>query len=144
MTPARTIYNGALQSSSDPALKEDVSGANLDMCYQVLDSLPLRTYSYSAPYQSTFRQVDPQPRLGFLTTEIAPHFPKSITTAPFEHAWGPSTIQMLDVGQIKYLHLGATQRLSQQVSTLEATASSLEAACSSLRTLATQRTAAHS
>jgi hypothetical protein len=138
------IYNGSLQLSSDPALKEDISDANLAICYETLGTLPLRTYSYSAAYQSTFQRYEQQARIGFLTTEVAPYFPKSITPTPFEHAWAPSTIQTLDVSQIKYLHLGATKRLSQQVSTLEATASNLEAACSSLRTMATQRTASHS
>jgi hypothetical protein len=138
------VYNGTLQFSSDPALKEDVSGANLALCYETLDSLPLRTYSYIQPYQSTFCQYDSTPRIGFLTSEVAPYFPKSVTTTPFEYSWGPSTIQMLDTTQVKFLHLGATQHLAQQVSTLETTAALLEETCSTLRAVATQRTASHS
>ncbi len=139
------IYNGSLQVSSDPALKEDISGANLALCYETLSTLPLRTYSYSVAYQSTFQRYEQQPRIGFLTSEVAPYFPKSITPTPFEHAWGPSTIQTLDISQIKYLHLGATQRLSQQVSTLEVAAAALEEQCSTLRAeVGTQRTASHS
>jgi len=107
-----------LNNASDPALKEKIQPANLTICYETLSSLPLRTYQYIAPYQSTF-QVRDRSRLGFITTEVAPFFPNSITSIPFEHSWAPETVQTLDVAQIKYTHLGATQRLIEQVSTLE-------------------------
>jgi sugar lactone lactonase YvrE len=129
-------YTGSLLNASDPALKEQIQPANLQICYENLSSIPLRTYSYSAAYQSTFHTRD-RNRLGFLTSEVSTIFPHSITSIPFEHAWAPSTVNTLDLGQIKYSHLGATQSLMQQVSSMEAELGEL------LRKLATQRNVIH-
>jgi sugar lactone lactonase YvrE len=113
----RTVnYTGSLISLSDPALKEKIQPADLERCYTNLAALPLRRYNYSAPYVSTF-QVRDKRRLGFLTSEVAPTFPNSIT--PVAQTWMPSTINTLDTGQIKFTHFGVTQRLMTMVSTLE-------------------------
>ena len=77
--------------------------------------------------------------MGFLTSEVAHHFPRSITAIPFEHAWAPQTINTLDLAQIKYAHLGATQELIQQVSSLEAAVAQLDLVRKILRFKATQR-----
>jgi sugar lactone lactonase YvrE len=129
-------YTGSLVSASDPALKEQIEPADLQICSQTLDAIPLRTYSYSAAYQSTFHTRD-RTRLGFLTSEVSTLFPHSITPIPFEHAWAPSTVNTLDLSQIKYSHLGATQSLIQQVSSMEKELGEL------LRILATQRNVIH-
>jgi len=132
-------YTGSLLNASDPALKEQIQAANLQRCYENLATIPLRTYSYSAAYQSTFHVRDKK-RLGFLTSEVSTIFPHSITPMPFEHAWAPSTVNTLDLGQIKYSHLGATQSLMQQVSSMEAEVADLQEV---LRSLATQRNVIH-
>jgi hypothetical protein len=132
-------YTGSLLNASDPALKEQIQPANLQICYENLDSIPLRTYSYSAAYQSTFHVRDKK-RLGFLTSEVSSIFPHSITPIPFEHAWAPSTVNTLDLGQIKYSHIGATQSLIHQISTMEAEVGELQ---NILRSLATQRNVIH-
>jgi sugar lactone lactonase YvrE len=138
-TTTRTlVYTGNLNNASDPALKEHIQPATLPICYQTLATLPLRVYNYIPAYQSTFHTRDGT-RLGFLTTEVAPHFPNSITPIPFEHAWTASSIQTLDIAQIKYAHLGATQHLIAEVSTLEAAVAELDTLRKILRLRATQR-----
>jgi sugar lactone lactonase YvrE len=125
----RTVsYTGSLISASDPALKERVTSADLLRCYKTLDQLPLRVYSYIGAYNSTFHVRDKR-RLGFLTSEVAEHFPNSIarTSIAEEAAWSPSTIETLDTSQIKYAHLGVTQHLMSIVGYLEAEAASLRA-----------------
>ena len=113
-------YTGALVSASDPALKEDICHADGGWCYRTLASLPLRTYSYSAAYCSTFH-VSPAPRLGFLTTEVAAHFPHSLeATSLVDAAWAPSTVHTLDTSQIKAAHLGTTKMLMAHIAALEA------------------------
>ena len=104
-------YTGGLNNASDPALKEGIHAADTAICYTTINSIPLRRYRYNAEYQSTFRVQD-RNRLGFLTTEVAPHFPKSIS--PLE------STNTLETGQIKYAHFGTTQKLMEEVSTLEA------------------------
>jgi sugar lactone lactonase YvrE len=134
----RTVtYTGSLNNASDPALKERIVPASLQICYETLGSLPLRIYNYIPAYQSTFHTRD-RTRLGFLTSEVLPRFPNSVTTIPFEHSWA-SSIQTLDAAQIKYTHLGATQELMQQVSTLESEVAALDGLRKILRLKATQR-----
>jgi sugar lactone lactonase YvrE len=130
-------YTGSLNNASDPALKERIVSASLPICYQTLASLPLRVYNYIPAYQSTFHTRDGS-RLGFLTSEVAQRFPNSVTTIPFEHSWA-SSIQTLDTAQIKYAHIGATQQLIQQVSTLESEVATLDSLRKILRLRATQR-----
>jgi len=104
-------YTGGLNNASDPALKEGIHAADTAICYTTINSIPLRRYRYNAEYESTFRVQD-RNRLGFLTTEVAPYFPKSIQ--PLE------STNTLETGQIKYAHFGTTQKLMEEVSTLEA------------------------
>ena len=111
------LYTGQLLSASDPALKEDIEPADTAICYSTLSSIPLKRYMYSEAYTSTFRVNDVH-RLGFLTTDVAQSFPRSVQPmqGEMEVTQGMNT---LDVGQIKYTHYGVTQRLQQKISTLE-------------------------
>jgi hypothetical protein len=123
----RTVnYTGSLISASDPALKEAVTRADLSQCYITLDELPLRSYSYIQPYISTFHVRDTH-RLGFLTSEVAWHFPNSISRVSIaeEAPWCPSPIDTLDTSQIRYAHLGVTQYLMNIVDSLESEVASL-------------------
>ena len=131
-------YTGSLFNASDPALKEHIQAANLGICYETLVQIPLRTYNYIAAYESTFHVRD-RTRLGFLTSEVAPFFPNSITCIPFEHSWAASSIQTLDTAQLKYAHLGTTQRLIEEVSTLETQVAELDSLRKIMRMMATQR-----
>lgn len=112
------LYTGQLFSASDPLLKEDIEEADTALCYSTLADLPLKRYKYIEPYISTFRVKDTH-RLGFLTTDVSPAFPKSVTAlGNQEHAWISST-RGIDTAQLKYNHYGVTQHLMGLVSTLE-------------------------
>lgn len=132
----RTVnYTGDIVTASDPALKENIEDADLGICYTTLSNLPLRRYTYCEPYLSTF-QVRDHRRLGFLTSEVAPHFPNSIRETSLAQAWAPSSINTLDTVQIKYTHIGVTKTLIEIVTTLEA---EVEEAQSTMRRLLAQR-----
>jgi sugar lactone lactonase YvrE len=147
-TSTRSLtYTGALVSASDPALKEEIEDADTARCYRTLAALPLRTYTYSAAYCSTFRSPAlAAPRLGFLTTEVAPHFPHSVSPTTLEGglvvagAAAAGTFQTLDVAQIKAVHLGTTQYLMERIQRLETQLTQLRAAAAAK---ATQRNAQH-
>jgi hypothetical protein len=120
------LYNGGLYFASDPAIKEDIQAASLSRCVDLVEKLPLKRYSYVSAYRSTFAVQDVK-RLGFLTSDVKPHFPKSIskvhTSAPFL-AEDPSTLftvghESLDSAQIRMAHLGATKALLSLIETLE-------------------------
>jgi hypothetical protein len=112
------LYSGQLLNASDPALKEEINQADIAHCYSTFCQFPLKRYTYIEPYISTFNVQDIH-RLGFLTSDIHPHLPKSLTRISHEHAWGPSTVATLDTAQIKMTHYGATQYLMELISTLE-------------------------
>jgi len=115
MSVRRLFYTGAMSFASDPILKEQIEPANLEICRQTVDDLPLHRYKYTDAYQSTFQLADTR-RLGVLSSEYGRYFPKAITYSPEQVLPGISTTAMIDTEQLMYSHIGATQLL---ISTVE-------------------------
>jgi hypothetical protein len=111
-TARSLFYSGGLYFASDPAVKEDIAPASVTRCADILEALPLKRYSYVPAYRE-IHEVQDGTRLGFLTTDVAPHFPKSICRA---EDFGTDT---LDMAQIRSTHLGATQALMALIDELE-------------------------
>jgi hypothetical protein len=111
-------YYGGLQFASDPRLKEDIHDADLRMCYDTIQSLPLRRYKYIDSYVSTF-QIQDTHRLGFLATDLLPHFPKSVLASDSVFPQMSSSLLTIDTSQIEMAHLGATKYLMEEVARLE-------------------------
>uniref|UniRef100_A0A6C0JY89 Peptidase S74 domain-containing protein n=1 Tax=viral metagenome TaxID=1070528 RepID=A0A6C0JY89_9ZZZZ len=109
-------YSGSLYNASDSNLKSDIDYANINDLYESIHKLPLRHYGFNPQYLSTFQPLD-RHQVGVLTTEVEALFPKMINTVEPEYL-GLSTLQTVDRGQLKFAHLGATQRLIQKVSTI--------------------------
>jgi hypothetical protein len=111
----RTItYSGSLYNASDSNLKSDISYAETDHIYNKIDTLPLRYYGFSPSYVSTFQPAD-RHQLGVVTTEVARIFPEIVNSVEQTNI---GTLQTIDKSQLKFAHLGATQRLIQKISTL--------------------------
>lgn len=109
-------YSGALYNASDSNLKHSIEYADVSTLYDTIDRLPLRYYSFSGAYLSTFQPAD-RHQLGVLTTEVRPLLPTIVNEVrPAE--LGLSTLETIDKAQLKFAHLGATQYLIQKVSTL--------------------------
>lgn len=113
------FYYGSLQFASDPRLKEDIVDADLKRCYDTIVELPLRRYKYIDSYCSTF-QVQDTKRLGFLATDLLPHFPKSVHASHTLFPELSTSLLSIDTSQIDMAHLGATKYLIQEVERLEA------------------------
>ena len=111
-------YYGGLQFASDPRLKENVEDADLKRCYDTINSLPLRRYKYIDSYCSTF-QVKDTHRLGFLATDLLPHFPKSVHSSDTIFPEFSTSLLTIDTSQIEMAHLGATKYLIEEVAHLE-------------------------
>ena len=118
MSTRNLYYYGGLQFASDPRLKEDVQDADLRLCYDTINSLPLRRYKYIDSYCSTF-QVQDTHRLGFLATDLLPHFPKSVKSSDTIFPQLSTSLLTIDTSQIEMAHLGATKYLMEEVSRLE-------------------------
>ena len=124
-------YSGALYNASDSNLKHSIEYADVSTLYDTIDRLPLRYYTFSDPYLSTFQPAD-RHQLGVLTTEVRPLLPTIVNEVrPAE--LGLSTLETIDKAQLKFAHLGATQYLIQKVSTLSGQILAIAATANGLR-----------
>jgi hypothetical protein len=111
-------YTGSIYSPSDSTLKDNIEAAALDPCVEKIGALPLRRFTYTGAYASTF-QLQNYDRLGLLTTDVTPLFSGAVTTKPFLHC-GLSTVNVIQDEAIQYSHLGATQVLLKEIAELRA------------------------
>ena len=111
-------YYGSLNFASDPRIKEDIQDADLERCYDTIGALPLRRYKYIDSYCSTF-QVSDAYRLGFLATDLLPHFPKSVHESDTLFPEFSKSLLTIDTSQVEMAHLGATKYLMREVLRLE-------------------------
>ena len=121
MSVRSLYYYGALNFASDPSLKENIQDADLERCYDLVDTIPLRRFKYIDPYICTF-QVKDTHRLGFLATELGSIFPKSVTYTQMTDIPGyVSTFRTIDTQQIEMAHIGATKSIMSKISSLYVT-----------------------
>lgn len=125
MSIRNIYYYGALNFASDPRIKENISSADLGICYSTISALPLRKYKYISQYCSTFN-VSEDPRLGFLATDLLPHFPKSVHISDTLFPAFSKELMTIDTSQIDMAHLGTTKYLIQEVIRLEAELSTIK------------------
>lgn len=125
MSIRNVYYYGSLNFASDPRIKENISSANLRECYDTISALPLRKFKYISEYCSTF-QVSEEPRLGFLATDLLPHFPKSVHISDTLFPSFSKELMTIDTSQVDMAHLGATKYLIEEVKRLEEELSSLK------------------
>ena len=116
-------YFGGLNFTSDPRIKENIRDADLKRCYDIVRTIPLRSYTMRSEYCSTFG-VSAAPRLGILANELETPFPHSVRET--ELAVGTvSSIKTVDTQQLEMAHLGATKLLIGEIAELKATLSTL-------------------
>jgi hypothetical protein len=119
MSIRNVFYYGSLNFASDPRIKEDIHDANLKTCYDTIAALPLRTYKYNTDYCSTF-QIGGHERLGFLATDLLPHFPKSVHESDTVFPAMSTSLLTIDTAQVEMAHLGATKYIMEELERLEA------------------------
>ena len=119
MSIRNIYYYGSLNFASDPRIKENIHDADLKQCYETIRSLPLRTYKYKSDYCSTF-QIGEEERLGFLATDLLPHFPKSVHTSDNLYPALSTPLMTIDTAQVEMAHLGATKYIMAELDRLEA------------------------
>jgi hypothetical protein len=124
MSIRNVYYYGSLNFASDPRVKTDIEDADLGRCYETIRSLPLRRYKYNDDYCSTF-QIGDTHRLGFLATDLLPHFPKSVQMSDSLYPSLSTPLMTIDTAQIEMAHLGATKYLMGEVDRLEGILSKL-------------------
>jgi hypothetical protein len=124
MTIRNIYYYGSLNFASDPRIKENIQAADLRQCYDIISDMPLRRYKYIDEYCSTFN-VSNTSRLGFLATDLLPHFPKSVHVSDTLFPEFSKDLMTIDTSQIDMAHLGTTKYLIEEVRRLESVLSTV-------------------
>jgi len=68
--------------SSDERIKDNISLANLERCYEIVKSLPLKRYTWKADAY-TVEQVADRGKLGWIAQDVQKVFPKSTPISKF-------------------------------------------------------------
>lgn len=97
--------------SSDMRVKQNISNADLDKCYEIMKQLPLREFDWNPDLFSN------KPRsLGFLAQEVSNVLPNSVQ---YSSGFGFSNFHYLDNDQIHKVMYGAIVKLMQEVEELK-------------------------
>lgn len=110
------IYTGAIYNASDKNLKHEIEYVSTENYLDTFAAIPLRRFGFTGKYCSTF-QIRDRHQLGVITTEVKKYFPEMIHETPTQIG-NLSTIEMVDRGQLRYLHLAATLEIIHRVSAL--------------------------
>ena len=118
------VFSNGTYLTSDSNVKENISSADLSICYSNVKQLPLRRFNYIPSYANS--KVD-KTQLGFIAQEVYKLYPRSIYSTFNEDL--SSNILNLNFDQIFLSHYGATQQLittvEQQESTIQGQGSQL-------------------
>ena len=96
---------------SDRRLKSSIQDVDLQRCYDIVKTVPLRRYTWREDVY-TQSEVSDRTRLGWIAQEVAPAFPKAVTT---ERAHGLDDCLSLNSDQLIAALYGAVQRLMEIV-----------------------------
>jgi hypothetical protein len=120
--------------NSDSNLKENISSANLALCYETIKNLPLHRFNYISSLSNTKHDMS---QIGFIAQEVYRIFPKSIYST-FSEAISTEVLN-LNYDQIFMSHYGATQLLISTVESVTESTYSQESTLKSLQELQSQQ-----
>ena len=115
------FYTNGIYISSDSNVKENISSADLSLCYSNIKQLPLRRFNYIPSYSAS--KVD-KGQLGFIAQEVYPIFPRSVFST-FDQELS-SNVLHLNFDQIFLSHYGTTQLLLSTVENQQTTLSYMQ------------------
>lgn len=101
--------------TSDKRLKDDIEGADLDRCYEIVKELPLKHYSWK-PIVVQDSSIEDRTKLGWIAQDVQSVFPKAVKT---QELYGISNCMTLDADQLYAAMYGCIQKLQEKVEVLE-------------------------
>lgn len=119
-------------TTSDQRIKKDIQIADIDRCYEIVKTLPLKRYTWKDEIYSE-QQVKDRSRIGWIAQDVRTVFPKAVTQ--IEKTFQPSSnadevtfedLNTLNVDQVYAAMYGAVQKLITVVENLEARVQNLE------------------
>ena len=101
---------------SDERIKADIVPANLDRCYEIVKSVPLKYFGF-APNVYTDDQINDKHNLGWIAQDVQKVFKNSVSVKPFTLKTGDVIEDCLDLngGQMIAALYGAVQSLIEKV-----------------------------
>lgn len=108
---ARKLTSTTWLTGSDERVKENISDANLDVCYDIVKKLKLKRFKWK---ESVYPVVDDRNNVGFIAQEVEDIFPKAViqNSQKFGNTVY-SDFRSLNADQIYKTMFGATQKLIQ-------------------------------
>jgi hypothetical protein len=103
-------------TTSDSRLKEEITNADLAMCYSNVKNIPLKYYKWRDEIY-TNDQVKDRHKLGWIAQDVEIVFPKAVEE---ESMLGYEDCKILNTDQIIATLYGAVQQLQAMVETLQA------------------------
>ena len=103
-------------TASDSRVKQNISTADYHLAAEQISSLRLVSYIWSEPYR-TQRQLTSDRTIGFLSQEVEPIFPSSVSQMA-EH--GYEDFKSLDVDQLHMAKFMVTRGLLEKIKNLQA------------------------
>lgn len=79
---AKPGIGGLWTVPSDARIKKDIALADLDRCYDIVKSVPLKYFGWADGIY-TDKQVSDQHGLGWIAQDVQPYFPKAVGVKPF-------------------------------------------------------------
>ena len=106
---------------SDERIKSNIVPANLDRCYEIVKSVPLKHFGF-APGVYTDDQINDKHNLGWIAQDVQKVFKNAVSVKPFTLTTGDVIEDCLDLnsGQIIAALYGCVQALMAKVEALEA------------------------
>jgi hypothetical protein len=106
---------------SDERIKSNIVPANLDRCYEIVKSVPLKHFGF-APGVYTDDQIQDKNNLGWIAQDVQKVFKNAVSVKPFTLKTGNVIKDCLDLngGQMHAAMYGAIQALMKKVEVLEA------------------------
>ncbi|QIG59756.1 hypothetical protein [Dishui Lake phycodnavirus 3] len=116
-TAAKT-GGGSWSSTSDRRLKEDIIDADLDRCYDIVKTIPLRRFKWKDGIDNFSDSQKDKNVLGWIAQEVEEVMPKSIEI--MDEKYGIPDLKFLNPDQIYASMYGALQKAIQKIEQLEA------------------------
>ena len=106
---------------SDERIKDNIVPANLDRCYEIVKSVPLKHFGFASGVY-TDDQIQDKHNLGWIAQDVQKVFKNAVSVKPFTPAIGEVIEDCLDLnsGQMIAALYGCVQALIKKVEALEA------------------------
>ena len=110
---ARKLTTTTWTTGSDERIKKDVQSANLQMCYDVVNTLDLKYFKWNFPAEIV---PDDKHSLGFIAQDVKEIFPNAVSES---NSYGYSDFLNLNTDQILKTMYGALKKTMSDVEELE-------------------------